>query len=62
MNYTKMKIPTVLLSLLPISIIIGSSISLLNVLLFSLYFAFIYFSKKNIKIEDTKSVLRLLTL
>ena len=62
MNYTKMKIPTVLLSLLPISIIIGSSISLLNVLLFSLYFAFIYFSKNNIRIKDSKSVLFLLIL
>ena len=62
MNYTKLKIPTVLLSLLPISIIIGSSVSLLNVLLFSLYFMIIYFSKNNIKIKDTKSVLLLLIL
>ena len=57
-----MKIPTVLLSLLPISIIIGSSVSLLNILLFSLYFIFIFFSKNNIKIIDTKSVLLLLIL
>ena len=57
-----MKIPTILLSILPISIIIGSSFSLVNMLLFSLCFIFIYFSKNNIKIEDTKSVLLLLTL
>ena len=57
-----MKIPTILLSILPISIIIGSSFSLVNLSLFSLYFIFIYFSKNNIKIEDTKSVLLLLTL
>ena len=62
MNYTKMKTPTVLLSLLPISIIIGSGVSLLNVILFGLYFIFIYFSKNNIKIEDSKSVLLLLVL
>ena len=62
MNYIKMKIPTILLSILPISIIIGSSFSLVNMLLFSLCFIFIYFSKNNIKIEDTKSVLLLLTL
>ena len=62
MNYIKMKIPTILLSILPISIIIGSSFSLVNLSLFSLYFIFIYFSKNNIKIEDTKSVLLLLTL
>ena len=49
-----MKIPTILLSILPISIIIGSSFSLVNLSLFSLYFIFIYFSKNNIKIEDTK--------
>ena len=57
-----MKIPTILLSILPISIIIGSSFSLVNLSLFSLYFIFIYFSKNNIKIEDTKSVFLLLTL
>jgi len=62
MNYTKMKFPTVLLTLLPISIIIGSGVSLLNVILLSLYFVFIYFSKNNIKIEDSKSVLLLLVL
>ena len=62
MNYIKMKIPTILLSILPISIIIGSSFSLVNMLLFSLCFIFIYFSKNNIKIEDTKSVFLLLTL
>ena len=56
MNYLKMKIPTILLSILPISIIIGSGFSLVNC--YYLVFVFIYlFSKNNIKIEDTKSVL-----
>ena len=62
MNYIQFKIPTILLSLLPISIIIGSSFSLINLSLFSLYFMFIYFSKNNVKIEDSKSVLLLLIL
>ena len=52
-----MKIPTILLSILPISIIIGSSFSLVNLSLFSLYFIVIYFSKNNIKIEEKKSVI-----
>ena len=38
MNSLKTKTPIILFSLLPISIIIGSSISLINIVLFSLFF------------------------
>ncbi len=56
------KIPLILFSILPISIILGSSVSLLNTVLFSLCFVFIYFSNKNLKIYDTKPVLMLIIL
>ena len=41
----KSNIPIILFSILPISIILGSGISLLNIVLFSLCFIFVYFSK-----------------
>jgi len=62
MNYIKTNIPKVLFSILPISIIIGSSVSLLNTVLFGLCFVFIYFSKNNIKIYDFKPVFLLIIL
>ncbi len=58
----KMNIITILFSILPISIIIGSSFSLLNIVLLSLSFIFVYFSKNNIKINDFKPVLLLIIL
>ena len=57
-----MNIITILFSILPISIIIGSSFSLLNIVLLSLSFIFVYFSKNNIKINDFKPVLLLIIL
>ena len=58
----KSNIPIILFSILPISIILGSGISLLNIVLFSLCFIFVYFSKNNIKINDFRPVLLLIIL
>ena len=62
MDNLKTKTPIILFSLLPISIIIGSSISLLNIVLFSLFFLFIYFTKNDFKIHDFKPVYLLIVL
>ncbi len=62
MNNIKTNILKVLFSILPISIIIGSSVSLLNIVLLILCFAFIYLSKNYIKIYDFKPVLFLIIL
>ena len=62
MDNLKTKTPIILFSLLPISIIIGSSISLLNIVLFSLFFLFIYFTKNDFEIHDFKPVLLLIVL
>ena len=62
MNSLKTKTPIILFSLLPISIIIGSSISLINIILFSLFFLFIYFTKNDFQIRDFKPVLLLIIL
>ena len=59
---TKIDIPKILFSILPISIIIGPSFSLINTVLFSLCFIFIYFSRNDIKINDFKPVLLLFIL
>ena len=58
----KINIPTILLSFLPISIILGSSVSLINTVLFGLYFIIIYFIKSDIKIYDFKPVFLLIIL
>ena len=58
----KANIPTILFSVLPISIILGPSFSLIKVVLLGLCFVFIYFSKKDILINDFKPVLLLLIL
>lgn len=62
MNNIKANIPTILFSILPISIILGSSVSLLNIVLLSLCTLLIFFSKNNIKIYDFKPVLLLVIL
>ena len=62
MNSLKTKTPIILFSLLPISIIIGSSISLINIILFSLFYLFIYFTKNDFQIRDFKPVLLLIIL
>ncbi len=58
----KINIPLILLTILPISIIIGSSISLINVIFFGLCFISVYLSKNNIKIYDFKPLLFLIIL
>ena len=62
MDNIKTNIPKILFSILPISIIIGSSASLINTVLFSLCFVLIYFSKNKVKIYDFKPVLLLIIL
>ena len=62
MENIKTKIPTILFSVLPISIIIGPSFSLINTVLFSLCFLIIYFSKNDVKINDFKPILLLFIL
>ena len=52
----KISLPIILFSILPISIIIGSSFSLINTVLLGLSFVLIYFSKSNIKIIDFKPI------
>ena len=58
----KINIPIILFSVLPISIIIGTSFSLINTVLFSLCFIIIYFSNNDIKINDFKPVILLFIL
>ncbi len=58
----RINIPLILLTILPISIIVGSSISLINVIFFGLCFIPVYLSKNNIKIYDFKPLLFLIIL
>ena len=62
MNNLKINVPTVLLSFLPISIILGSSVSLMNTVLFGLCFISIYFIKNDIRIYDLKPIFLLIIL
>ena len=62
MNKLKTKAPVILFSILPISIIVGSSVSLLNVVLFGLLFLLFYFTKNDFKIHDFKPILLLIVL
>ncbi len=62
MNNIKTNTSAILFSIIPISIILGPSVSLLNVVIFSLYFLLFYFSSKNIQIYDFKPVLLLIIL
>ncbi len=58
----KINLPIILFSILPISIIIGSSFSLINTVLLGLCFVLIYFSKSNIEINDFKPIFFLVIL
>ncbi len=62
MNNIKTNTSAILFSIIPISIILGPSVSLLNIVIFSLYFLLLYFSRKNIKIYDTRPVFLLIIL
>ena len=58
----KINLLIILFSILPISIIIGASFSLINTVLLSLCFIYIYFSKSDIEIKDFKPILLLIIL
>ena len=58
----KVNIPTILFSILPISIIVGPSFSLINTVLLGLFFIYIYFSKNDIVVNDFKPVFLLFVL
>ena len=62
MENIKTNIPLILIAILPISIVIGSGVSLFNLVFFSLFFIFIYFSRNHIKIYDFKPLLFLVIL
>ena len=62
MNSVKINFPLILFSSIPISVILGSSILLANVVLFGLYFIFFYFIKGQVKIYDTRPVFLLIIL
>ena len=61
-NKKKINLPIIFFSILPISIILGSSISLLNIVLLGLSYIFIYFTNKDIKIHDFKPIILLIIL
>ena len=58
----KINLLIILFSILPISIIIGSSFSLINTVLLCFGFIFIYFSKSDIEIQDFKPIFFLIIL
>lgn len=62
MKKIKTIFPLIFFSILPISIILGSAISLVNTILLSLSFIYIYFSKNDIKIVDHKPIISLIIL
>ncbi len=62
MKNIEINTPIILFSFLPISIILGPSISLLNIVLLSFFFIFIYLTKKDFEIHDFKPVLLLIIL
>ena len=57
MNNNQINIPIILFSILPISIILGSGVSLINTVLISLCFIFVYFTKNKIAIYDYKPII-----
>ena len=52
----EMNLPLILFSILPVSIIIGSSFSLINTILLSLCIVLVYFSRRDVKINDFKPI------
>ena len=59
-NSLSIKLNVILVSLIPLSLIIGPSISLLNIILIGLFFIFFYFSDKNLKLPLDKSLIALI--
>ena len=62
MKNIKTNFPLMLFSLIPVSVILGSSILLVNIILFGLCFIFFYYTKGYVKIHDTRPVLLLIIL
>ena len=62
MKNIKTNLPLIFFSILPISIILGSAISLVNTMLLSLSFIYFYFTKNDIKIIDRKPIILLIIL
>ena len=53
-NTLSIKLNIILISLIPLSLIIGPSISLINIILIGLFFIFFYFTDKTLKLlEDS---------
>ena len=62
MSNIKINFPLMLFSLIPVSVILGSSILLVNIILFGLCFIFFYHTKGYVKIHDTRPVFLLIIL
>ena len=62
MNSIKINFPLILFSLIPVSVILGSGILLVNVVLFGSCFIFFYSTKGYVKIHDTRPVFLLIIL
>ena len=62
MSNIKINFPLMLFSLIPVSVILGSSILLVNIILFGLCFIFFYYTKGYVKIHDTRPVFLLIIL
>ncbi len=62
LSFKDINFPILLLSILPLSIILGPSISLINTILIGLFYCFQYFENKKIFICDTKAIIALFIL
>ncbi len=60
--FKEINIPIFFFSILPISIILGSSISLINIVILSLIFFREYFKTKDVKLYDKNSIIALIVL
>ncbi len=56
------KLNIILISFIPLSLIIGPSLSLTNIVLIGLFFIFFYFSDKNLKFSFDKSLIALILI
>ena len=61
-NTLSIKLNIILISLIPLSLIIGPSISLINIILIGLFFIFFYFTDKTLKLPLDKSLIALILI
>ena len=54
--------PILFLSILPISIVLGPTISLINIIIISLFYFFQYFKNEKVVVNDIKAIISLLIL